>query len=457
MTYAAKKIIFSLLSEGALNIVSEPCFLFIVFQEVVQVKTAQDILNRIKDEGVEFIRLQFTDMFGNLKNVAITSGQLRKVLVDKYRIDSTVMFDGAKVDDGELILVPDYDTFTILPWRPQQEKVAKLMCDVCYPDGKAFEMSSRAILKKVIDEAAKKGYTFMIRPECEFFLFHLDEDGLPTTLSHEKAGMMDVGPVDFGENARREMVLLLENMGFEIESSHHEEAPAQHEIDFKESDTLHAADSIMDFRFAVRSIANRFGLYATFMPKPRSDAAGSGMHLNISVYKNEKNIMDLSEGMKGETAAFVNGILTHSGSLSAYTNPTVNSYKRILLALDEATATRPSYIRVREGLFEPAVELSFPDSSANPYLALALCISAGLRGIEEGGGQELPDRIPIRNVTDLPLDLREAVSGAEDDPFISEVLGEQFVKIYSEHKLFEWAAFMREVSEWERDTYLYKI
>ncbi len=429
----------------------------VFFKEVrFKVKAIQEILEKIKDEGVEFIRLQFTDMFGTLKNVAVTAGQLRKILVDKYRIDASVMFGGVNAFEGELILVPDYDTFTILPWRPQQEKVAKFMCDVCYPDGKLFEMSSRTILKKVIDNAAAEGYTFMIRPECEFFIFHLNEDGLPTTLSHERAGIMDVGPADFGENARREMVLLLEKMGFEIESSHHEEAPAQHEIDFKESDTLQAADSIMNFRFAVRSIANRFGLYATFMPKPRSDAAGSGMHLNFSIFKNEKNIMDGENSLGGETAAFINGIMKHSRSLSAYTNPTVNSYKRILYALDQGSR-RSTYIRVREGLFEPAIELGFPDSSANPYLALALCISAGLKGIKEGFDGTLPERIPLNDVKTIPLDLREAVSFAEKDPFIAEILGEDFAGVYAESKYREWTDFMKEVSQWEESRYLYKL
>ncbi len=420
-------------------------------------KTAQEILNRINEEGVEFIRLQFTDMFGNLKNVAVTAAQLRKVLVDKYRIEGGVMFGKNFVFDEELILEPDYDTFTILPWRPQQEKVAKFICDVRYPDETEFEMSSRTILKRVIEKAEKKGYTFMIRPECEFFLFHLDEDGLPTTISHEKAGLMDVGPVDFGENARREMVLLLEEMGFEIESSHHEEAPAQHEIDFMGSDTLSAADAIMTFRFAVRSIAKRFGMYATFMPKPKSGVPGSGMHLNFSIYKNEKNIMEMDGAADNEAAAFMNGILKHACALSAFTNPTVNSYKRIIEAIDEEDSTRSSYMRVRDGLFEPAIELGFPDSSANPYLALALCISAGLEGIEEGNAEKLSPRIPISAVRGLPLDLREALSYADGDPFIKEVLGEKFAGFYSEKKYFEWADYMKDVSQWEIDRYLYKI
>ena len=425
-------------------------------------KTAQEILGLIKEEGVEFIRLQFTDMFGHLKNVAVTAGQLRKILVDKYRIDGCVMFGNESGYDGELILEPDYDTFMILPWRPQQGKVAKMMCDVCSPDGTLFDLSSRTILKKVIAEAESKGYTFMIRPECEFFLFHLDEDGLPTTETHEQAGLMDVGPVDFGENARREIVLLLEQMGFTIESSHHEEAPAQHEIDFKESDTLQAADAIMTFRFAVRSIAKRFGLYATFMPKPRSEEAGSGMHLNFTIYKDGVNIMDgMSAGVNKETKGFINGILRHSCSLCAYTNPTVNSYKRILLAFDDAKKSNPgairtTYLRLREGLFEPAVEMRFPDSSANPYLALALIISAGLKGIEEGLDDEVKTRISVSDVGGLPLDLKTASDCAGKDPFIKEVVGNDFSDMYLEAKMNEWYGYMKEVSDWEMRNYLYK-
>ena len=424
--------------------------------------TAKDVLNKIQEEGVEFIRLQFTDIFGHLKNVAITAGQLCKVLVDKYRIDGTVLFDGMPGYEGELILVPDYDTFMILPWRPQEGKVAKFMCDVCYPDGTLFELSPRTILKDVIDKAKAKGYTFMIRPECEFFLFHLDEAGLPTTITHEDAGMMDVGPVDFGENARREMVLLLEQMGFEIESSYHEKAPAQHEIDFKEADTLEAADGIMTFRFAVRSIAKRFGTYATFMPKPKSDEAGSGMHLNFTVYKDGKNIMSgCKDEINDATRDFIGGILKHSCALCAYTNPTVNSYKRILLALDDAKSSsaydiNTTYLRIREGLFEPAIELRFPDSAANPYLALALCISAGLQGIEDGDGPNIPMRLPIANVGGMPENLKEALCCAKKDPFIGEVLGDDFARIYTEAKTDEWNRYMRDVSDWEIQNYLYK-
>lgn len=426
-------------------------------------KTAQEILDLIKEEGVEFVRLQFTDMFGHLKNVAVASGQLCKVLVEKYRIDGSVMFGGQGGYDGELILEPDFDTFVILPWRPQQGKVAKLMCDVCLPDGEPFAMSSRTILKKVIEEAEAKGYTFMIRPECEFFLFHLDEDGLPTTVTHEQAGLMDVGPVDFGENARREIVLMLDQMGFTIESSHHEEAPAQHEIDFKESDTLQAADAIMDFRFAVRSIAKRFGLYATFMPMPRNGEAGSGMHLNFTIYKDGVNIMDgMGETVNAETKGFINGILKHSCSLSAFTNPTVNSYKRILLALDDAAkadsgAIRTTYLRLREGLFEPAVELRFPDSAANPYLALALIISAGLKGIEDGLDEEVAKRISIAAVAGIPKDLKTAASCAREDAFITNVVGDSFSDIYLDAREAEWDSYMREVSDWEMRNYLYKF
>ena len=248
----------------------------------------EDIIRMIEEEGVEFIRLQFTDIFGRLKNLAVTPGQMDKVFDNRYSFCGAAMFENVYDFDDRLYLYPDLDTFTILPWRPQQGKVAKIVCDVCHMDGTPFEISSRYILKRAAQKAAESGYSLIVDPECEFFLFHTDENGLPTTTSHERAGYMEVGPSDFGENARRDIVLMLEEMGFEIESSLHEHAPAQHEIDFKEEEAFAMADSIQTFKFAVRSIAKRFGLYATFMPKPRQDAAGSGMHIHLKLMKNGK-------------------------------------------------------------------------------------------------------------------------------------------------------------------------
>ena len=426
-------------------------------------KTAEEILKLINDEGVEFVRLQFTDMLGRLKNVAVTAGQLRKLLVDKYRIDGSVLFCMEGAYDGELLLKPDFDTFMILPWRPQQGKVAKIMCDICNQDGTLFEKSSRTILKNVIEQAKAKGYTFMIRPECEFFLFHTDEDGLPTTITHEQAGLMDVGPVDFGENARREMVLLLDQMGFEIESSHHEKAPAQHEIDFKESTTLQTADSIITFRFSVRSIAKRFGLYATFMPKPKANEEGSGMHLNISIYKDGVNIMDdMTDGVKGEAGQFINGIVAHAKALSIYANPTVNSYKRLMHAIkdpasDEEVKRNRTYYRMRKSLFEPAIELSFPDSSSNPYLVLALCIACGLNGIEAGMSDECPDKMYLSQIENLPRTLGAAVTAAKEDEFVADIVGKEFARLYEKKRNQEWNEYLEQVSEWELDKYLYQV
>ena len=271
-------------------------------------KTREQIMQLIEDEDVEFIRLQFTDMFGNLKNIAITPGQLEKIQDCKYPFESSAVFDDLYDPEENLFLVPDLDSFTILPWRPQQGKVAKFICDVIKQDGTPYTLSPRTILKNVLEDAKKEGYTFVVDPECEFFLFHTDDNGTPTTITHEKAGYLDVGPLDLGENARREMVLTLEDMGFEIESSHHEKAPAQHEIDFTQAEALDTADALMNFKFAIRSTAKRFGLYATFMPKPRTDLPGSGMHLHISMYKNGENLFDDDDGEASAMAGFFMGL-----------------------------------------------------------------------------------------------------------------------------------------------------
>ena len=262
-------------------------------------KTRSDILRLIEEEDVEFIRLQFTDVFGNLKNIAVTLGQIDRVLGNQFSIEGSALFDELYDPGMNLYLHPVLDSFVILPWRPQQGKVGKFICDVCYRNGELFEMSPRTILKKVLDQAAGEGYAFIVDPECEFFLFHTDDNGTPTTITHEKAGYLDVGPLDLGENARRDMVLTLEQMGFDIESSHHEKGPAQHEIDFTQGEALETADSLMTFKFAIRSIAKRFGLYATFMPKPRTDVTGSGMHLNLSLYKDGKNLFHGEDEYRG--------------------------------------------------------------------------------------------------------------------------------------------------------------
>ena len=240
-------------------------------------RTREEILDLVEEEDVEFIRLQFTDIFGTLKNIAVTAGQLGRALDNRVTFNGSFLYGDRRADGEDLYLHPDPDSFVILPWRPQQGKVARLLCDVCRADGSLLEESPRQILRKTLKRAAQKGYTFRVHPECEFFLFHTDENGIPTTVTHDQAGYMDIAPLDLGENARRDMVLTLEEMGFQVESSHHEKAPAQHEIDFAYGEAMETADQIVTFKTAVRSIAKRFGLHATFMPKPRAGAAGSGM------------------------------------------------------------------------------------------------------------------------------------------------------------------------------------
>lgn len=431
--------------------------------------TREEILELVEQEDVEFIRLQFTDINGNLKNLAVTSDQLDNVLTNKCGFDAQALYgdDFSGLDD--LYLEPDLDTFVILPWRPQQGKVARFICDVYTEDGELCVDSPRYILKRVLDEAKEKGYEFFVDPECEFFLFHADEDGIPTTVTHENAGYMDVGPIDFGENARRDMVLALEDMGFEIEASHHEKAPAQHEIDFKEQEALACADSIVTFRSAVRSTAKRFGMHATFMPKPSEGVPGSGMHINFSAYKDNKNLFNnrQSKAPTDEARWFIGGVMAHINGLCGITNPLVNSYKRLSSGFEApsenvwSTRNENGVARVRTKLGKDTkVELRFPDSATNPYLAIALCIKAGLEGIEnktEPGAYAPECYLKDEAIDVLPVTLIEAITYMNEDVLIRDTLGDTLLAIYFDKKMDEWDGFMQHVSKWEINEYLFKM
>lgn len=439
--------------------------------------TKQDIIQMVEDEDVEFIRLQFTDMFGTLKNVAITKSQLEKALNNQCMFDGSSIEGFVRIEESDMYLYPDLDTFVIFPWRPQQGKVARIICDIYRPDGKPFEGDPRYILKRTISEAAELGYQFNVGPECEFFLFHTDEDGRPTTISHERAGYFDLGPVDLGENARRDMVLTLEDMGFEIEASHHEAAPAQHEIDFKYDEALRTADNVMTFKLAVKTIAKRFGLFASFMPKPKHGVNGSGMHINISVSKDGKNIFDDPSnelGLSQEAYYFIGGVMKHMKGMTAITNPLINSYKRLIPGYEAPVyvawsgTNRSPLIRIPAARGEGTrVELRSPDSAANPYLALAVCLAAGLDGIKN---KITPPKAVDGNIFDmsaeemaaldiqaLPADLNEAIEEMEKDSFIQEVLGSHVSRKYAEAKREEWAAYRQQITDWEINEYLYKI
>ena len=290
-----------------------------------------EILQIVDEEDVEFIRLQFTDMFGVLKNIAVPSSQLMKVMENRCTVEMAALNGFDPKVDGEFYLKPDLSTFTILPWRPQQGKVARFICDVYSEDGTETMLSPRYILKKAVEEAEGLGYTLQVNPECEFFLFHTDDNGNPTTVTHEQAGYLDTSPVDLGENTRRDVVLTMEEMGYEITSSHHEIAPAQHEIDFPFETAMETADKVMTFKMAVRTIAKRYGLHATFMPKPRMEVNGSGMHLNMRLIKEGKNVLgDENDNLSREGEAFLAGILEHIAGMTAVFNPIVNSYKRLV-------------------------------------------------------------------------------------------------------------------------------
>lgn len=439
--------------------------------------TKQDIIRMVEEEDVEFIRLQFTDIFGNLKNVAVTTSQLDKVLNNKCMFDGSSIEGFVRIEESDMYLYPDLNTFEIFPWRPQQGKVARFICDVYRPDGTPFEGDPRYILKKVVKEAKDLGYTFNVGPECEFFLFNSEDSGEPTNQSTERGGYFDVGPLDAGENARREMVLTLEDMGFTVEASHHEVAPAQHEIDFEYGDALVTADKIMTFKLVVRTIAKRHGLHATFMPKPKSGINGSGMHINMSLSKDGMNIFDDPSGKLGlsqDAYYFIAGLMKHMEGMTAITNPLVNSYKRLVPGYEApvyiawSATNRSPLIRIPAARGSSArVELRCPDPSANPYLALAVCLAAGLDGIRNKITP--PDSVDLniftmteeekaaKGIKNLPASLKEALGQFEKSEFVKSVLGDHTASKYLEAKNAEWNQYSVQVSQWELDQYLHRI
>lgn len=437
-----------------------------------------DIFRMVEEEDVEFIRLQFTDIFGMLKNVAITSSQLKKALDNRCMFDGSAIEGFVRIEESDMYLYPDLNTFEVFPWRPQQGKVARLICDVYRPNKTPFEGDPRYVLKKVLKEAKEMGYIFNVGPECEFFLFHTDEEGRPTTNTHEMAGYFDVGPIDLAENVRRDIVLNLEEMGFEIEASHHEIAPAQHEIDFQYAEGLITADNIMTFKMAVKTIAKRHGLHATFMPKPKAGVNGSGMHVNMSlsdelgkdVFEDVNDKLGLSE----VAYQFMAGILHHMQGMTMLTNPLINSYKRLIPGYDapvyiawSASSNRSALIRIPSSRGSSTrIELRCPDSAVNPYLALAVCLAAGLDGIKkrmtppEGIDANIfamtPEELKIRGVKQLPETLGEAIEAFETDEFVRNVLGKHIFTKLLEAKKEEWREFRAQVTDWEVEEYLYK-
>lgn len=439
--------------------------------------TREDIIRLVEEEDVGFIRLQFTDIFGTFKNVAITPAQLEKALDNQCMFDGSSIEGFARIEDSDMYLCPAEASTEISQKCSNPGKVARLICDIYKADGTPFESDPRYVLKKTIKEAADMGYTFDVGPECEFFLFHTDDDGLPTTISHEQASYFDLGPLDLGENARRDIVLTLEEMGFVIESSHHEIAPAQHEIDFRYDEALMTADNIMTFKLVVKTIARRHGLHATFMPKPKYGVSGSGMHTNMSLSRNGVNaFIDKSDvcGLSKEAYYFIGGIMKHIKAVTFITNPLVNSYKRLVPGYEApvyiawSAKNRTPLIRIPSLNGSSArVELRSPDPSANPYLALAVCLAAGLDGIRN----EIlpPDSVDLNifemteeerkdtGIEKLPGSLLEAAREFERDEYIRQVLGTDLSRKYIKAKTKEYADYRGQVTDWELARYLHVI
>jgi glutamine synthetase len=434
----------------------------------------RELLEKVKEYDVRFVRLQFTDIAGILKNIAIPVRQLEKAL------DGELMFDGssingfADISESDMYLVPDPDTFVIFPWRSSNGKVARFICDVYNPDGKPFSGCPRNNLKRVLKEAEALGYTMKVGPEAEFFLFLADENGQATTQTQDEAGYFDLAPLDLGENARRDMDTTLEEMGFEIEASHHEVAPSQHEIDFKYGEALGVADAIMTLKLAVRSIAQRHGLHASFMPKPLFGVNGSGMHTHQSLFADRQNVFDdpgSPHGLSDTARHYMGGILHHARGITAITNPTVNSYKRLVPGYEApvymawSEQNRSCLIRVpaKRGL-STRIEVRNPDPTFNPYLALAVMLKAGLDGIKNQLEPPAPvDRdiykmdLAERNrlgIESLPGNLYEALIELARDEVVKSALGEHIFNKFIEGKMEEWNQYNMQVTPWEVSQYL---
>lgn len=433
--------------------------------------TKEDIIRLVEEEDVEFIRLQFVDIFGILKNMAVTATQLDLIINNKCTFDAAAIngFDTIEVD--ELILVPDLDSFTIFPWRPQRGRVARFICDVQYPDGRPFMADSRYILKRVMKQAREDGFTLNVGPESEFFLFDMSEDGAPTTQTSEKGGFFDIGPVDAGENARRDIILSLSEMGFEMESSYHANEVCQHHIDFKFDDGIHTADNIMTYKLTVRTVAKRHGLHATFMPKPNYGKKGSAMFFNMFLCKDGRNVFrdDTEEyGLSKEAYYFMGGIMKHIKGMTLINNPIINSYKRLVpgynapVNISWSRKNRTPLMRITSsGEMGPRVALRSPDGSCNPYLVLAGCLAAGMDGIKN----KIEPPACIDDLKSdgsgefdiLPRTLMEAIHEFEKDDFLQNVYGEQLSQILIEKKREEWNEFCEQVTAWEVEKYLDRI
>jgi glutamine synthetase len=430
----------------------------------------------IEDENIQFFRLQFVDIFGFMKNVALPKSQIEKAL------DGDMMFDGSSIDgfvrinESDMYLKPDYSTFTVLPWRNKiGVAAARIICDVHKSDGTPFEGCPRVNLKRVLAEAKELGYTMNVGTEAEFFLFERDENGAATTITNDVAGYFSLDPEDTGNDCRREIIETLEKMGFEIEASHHEVAEGQHEINFKYADALEAADNTVTFKWVVKSIAAKYGLHATFMPKPIFGINGSGMHTNQSLFNLDGTNAFFDESAPLQLSkvayAYIAGSLKNARAFTAVTNPLVNSYKRLVPGYEApvycawSASNRSVLVRIpaSRGL-STRTEIRCPDPTCNPYLALAMMLNCGLDGVKndltppEAVNKDIYEMSPAQmaeeGITVLPSDLKEAVEEMKANPISKDTLGPHIYEKYIEAKEKEWDSYRIAVTDWELEKYL---
>lgn len=437
--------------------------------------TKDDIRHIAEEENVKFIRLQFTDILGTIKNVEIPISQLEKALDNKMMFDGSSIEGFVRIEESDMYLYPDLNTWVVFPWTAEKGKVARLICDIYSPDGTPFDGDPRNNLRRILKEMEDLGFTnFNLGPEPEFFLFKLDQQGDPTLELNDNGGYFDLAPTDLGENCRRDIVLELEEMGFEIEASHHEVAPGQHEIDFKYADALTACDQIQTFKLVVKTIARKHGLHATFMPKPLFGVNGSGMHCNVSLFKDgvnafydQKADLELSDVARN----FIAGIIKHAPSFTAVTNPTVNSFKRLVPGYEApcyvawSARNRSPLIRIPASRgVSTRVEVRSVDPAANPYLAMAVLLKAGLNGVKNNLTPPAPvdrniyvmskEEREAEGIKDLPATLYSALELLKADEVMVSALGEHIIEHFIEAKEIEWDMFRTQVHPWEREQYL---
>jgi glutamine synthetase len=438
--------------------------------------TRDEIMKIIEEKKVNFFRLQFVDIFGFMKNIAIPRSQIDKAL------DGQMMFDGSSIDgfvrinESDMYLKPDYDTFVVLPWREHKGvNAARIICDVYKSDGKPFKGCPRVNLKRVLADAKKMGFTMNVGTECEFFLFKKDEGGNATVTTNDVAGYFDVDPDDTGINCRREIIETLEAMGFEIEASHHEVAEGQHEINFKYSDALTAADNTVTFKWVVRSIAVKHGFHATFMPKPVFGINGSGMHTNQSLFNLDGTnaFFDIKGKLQLSKTAYhyIAGIMKNARGFAAVTNPLVNSYKRLVPGYEApvyvawSASNRSALIRIPASRgMGTRTEVRCPDPTCNPYLAFAMMLKSGLDGVKNKLKPTSSVDVDIFKMTpaekdsagiaSMPGSLKEAIEELKNNPIAKDALGEHILEKYIEGKEQEWDSFRTAVTSWEIENYM---